>query len=577
MGACTSKSRKNKEKHLKADQTNADHNNKKDSPIDQTSANNADQFANVPFIDSEDKLNTTTSSQAPPSSTEQAIPSNQDNDNDERTTVKTNFETNVSYSSAETIDKLKQEVYTFLREKIFPIAEEKQKLVDYVHKRIIGGTNDNTLIDQSLEQCFNDIQQHKHPDNDNDDKIKRRLMNIVTIYVASQSSDNSFLKALYDKMGPSLDLNSLNAETNEHEVVNVTVTKTVRQIFVDGSSALVVNSASETTTDVPNSVIHLENNEHHIPADLPDDIRRKAEQRAADETHEHNHTFEEEFPVDDPNVQHAATKIQAQFRGFKTRRELEKMKEKSDGITHSNQDESNYDDEQSRTPSDEYQKPSDISNAHQDAIFDNENISEEEKREQERAAVSIQAQFRGYKIRKHLRETSDDKQEKVLSADDDKPSSHFNDHHHNITSIDEMKTDKNGHSEQVHHRTESTSNSEPIQEHYDDFEIDDMSDPNLEKAATRIQASYRGYKTRKDLGSHPGVPSSGHEQDHLSSSTSSQAHEEHDNARNKNILSPSAEGNKVPAGEEEEEEDNAAAVRIQAAYRGYRVRKELEK
>ncbi|CAF1688106.1 unnamed protein product, partial [Adineta ricciae] len=165
-----------------------------------------------------------------------------------------------------------------LREKIFPIAEEKQKLVDYVHKRIIGGTNDNTLIDQSLEQCFNDIQQHKHPDNDNDDKIKRRLMNIVTIYVASQSSDNSFLKALYDKMGPSLDLNSLNAETNEHEVVNVTVTKTVRQIFVDGSSALVVNSASETTTDVPNSVIHLENNEHHIPADLPDDIRRKAEQ-----------------------------------------------------------------------------------------------------------------------------------------------------------------------------------------------------------------------------------------------------------------------------------------------------------
>ncbi|CAF0753113.1 unnamed protein product [Adineta ricciae] len=300
-------------------------------------------------------------------------------------------------------------------------------------------------------------------------------------------------------------------------------------------------------------------------------------QRAADETHEHNHTFEEEFPVDDPNVQHAATKIQAQFRGFKTRRELEKMKEKSDGITHSNQEESNYDDEQSRTSSDEYKKPSDISNAQQDATFDDENITEEEKREQERAAVSIQAQFRGYKIRKHLRETSDDKQEKVLSVDDDKPSSHSNDYHHNITSIDEMKTDKNGPSDQVYHQTESISNSEPIQEHYDDFEIDDMSDPNLEKAATRIQASYRGYKTRKDLGSHPGVPSSGNEQDHLSSSTSSQAHEEHDNGRNKNILSPSAEGNKVPVGEEEEEEDNAAAVRIQAAYRGYRVRKELEK
>jgi hypothetical protein len=28
-----------------------------------------------------------------------------------------------------------------------------------------------------------------------------------------------------------------------------------------------------------------------------------------------------------------------------------------------------------------------------------------------------------------------------------------------------------------------------------------MNDPTLDKAATRIQASYRGYKTRKDLGS----------------------------------------------------------------------------
>ena len=27
-----------------------------------------------------------------------------------------------------------------------------------------------------------------------------------------------------------------------------------------------------------NTVIHISNNEHNIPADLPDDIRRKAEQ-----------------------------------------------------------------------------------------------------------------------------------------------------------------------------------------------------------------------------------------------------------------------------------------------------------
>jgi len=281
MGACTSKTKKNKAKYLKNDVTNGGSHNKKDSIGEQrqSSSANVDKFANVPFIDSEEKLTTTTSPPAPPPlSTEQSIPSSNNHDNDERTTVKTNFETNVSYSSAETIDKLKQEVYTFLREKILPIKEEKEKLIDYVHKRINGSTTDSTIIDESLEQCFNDIGQHQHPDSDNNNKIKRRLMNIITIYVSSQSPDNSFLKALYDKIGPSLDLNSLNAETNEHEVVNVTVTKTVRQVFVDGSSSIIPNKNHHSTTETPNSVIHISNNEHNIPTDLPDDIRRKAEQ-----------------------------------------------------------------------------------------------------------------------------------------------------------------------------------------------------------------------------------------------------------------------------------------------------------
>lgn len=278
MGACTSKSKKNKEKHLKDDMTNGGNNHKKESIGEhvqqQTTSGNVDKFDNVPFIDSEEKQATNSS---PPLSNQQST--NNENDNDERTTVKTNFETNVTYSNTETIDKLKQEVYTFLREKIFPFNEEKQKLIDYVHKRILGSSIDVAVIDENLEQCFNDIEQKQYPDNDNNDKIKRRLMNIVTVYVASQSSDNSFLKALYDKLGPLLDLNTLNAETNEHEVVNVTVTKTVRQVFVDGSSSIVpATQTINSTDDLPNSVIHIANHDHNIPVDLPDDIRRKAEQ-----------------------------------------------------------------------------------------------------------------------------------------------------------------------------------------------------------------------------------------------------------------------------------------------------------
>lgn len=290
MGACTSKTKKNKEKHLKTDVTNGGNNNKKSSIGEQgqsaqeqlSSSGNVDKFANVPFIDSEEKQTAATTSAAPlpplSSSSTLEASSPTDNDNDERTTVRTNFETNVSYSSAETIDKLKQEVYTFVREKVLPVKDERQKLVDYVHKRLVGSQTDATVIDECLEECFNDIEQRQHPDSDTSNQIKRRLMNIVTIYVSSQSSDNSFLKALYDKMGPTLDLNSLNAETSEHEVVNVTVTKTVRQVFLDGSSTIVPNSNPTSTADAPNSVIHISNNECNIPADLPDDIRLKAEQ-----------------------------------------------------------------------------------------------------------------------------------------------------------------------------------------------------------------------------------------------------------------------------------------------------------
>ena len=273
---------------MKTDVTNGGSNNNKNSLGEQgqsaqdqlSSSVNVDKFANVPFIDSEEKHTAATTSAAPlpPLSSTVEASSPADNDSDERTTVRTNFETNVSYSSAETIDKLKQEVYTFVREKVLPVKDEKQKLVDYVHKRLVGSQTDATVIDECLEECFNDIEQRQHPDSDTSNQIKRRLMNIVTIYVSSQSSDNSFLKALYDKMGPTLDLNSLNAETSEHEVVNVTVTKTVRQVFLDGSSTIVPNSNPTATADTPNSVIHISNNECNIPADLPDDIRLKAEQ-----------------------------------------------------------------------------------------------------------------------------------------------------------------------------------------------------------------------------------------------------------------------------------------------------------
>lgn len=264
MGACASKVKKNKEKYLKDDVSTA--NKKLNSVHEQSSSINADKFANVPFIDSEEKLPTTP---PVPISSSSLIPTDNDGDGDEQTTIKNDFETTTSYSNNETIAKLKEEVATFLREKVLSEPAEKQKLVDYVHKRIIGTADEKKVINEHLQQCFSDIEQHKPVDSEHN--IKRRLMNTVTIYVASQASDNSFLKALYDKMGSALDLNSLNAETSEHEVVNVTVTKRVRQVFLDQPSA-------DGHPTSHNTVIHISNNEHSIPDDLPEDIRRKAEE-----------------------------------------------------------------------------------------------------------------------------------------------------------------------------------------------------------------------------------------------------------------------------------------------------------
>ena len=257
MGVCTSKVKKNKEKYLK-----------NNSAGEQSSSINVDKFANVPYIDSEEKLTGT----PPPQSSSPTPAAANDKNNDEQTTVKNNFETNVSYSNIETIDKLKQEVSSFIREKVLSDPEEKQKLVDYVHKRVIGNASERKLIDEQLQQCLNDLQQNRSTDNDN--PIKKRLMNIITIYVASQSSDNSFLKALYDKLGSALDLNSLNAETNEHEVVNVTITKRIRQVYLDDPSTIISNQNS----NIKNTVIQISNNQQNLPDDLPDDIRRKAEQ-----------------------------------------------------------------------------------------------------------------------------------------------------------------------------------------------------------------------------------------------------------------------------------------------------------
>ncbi|CAF3939586.1 unnamed protein product [Rotaria sp. Silwood2] len=280
----------------------------------------------------------------------------------------------------------------------------------------------------------------------------------------------------------------------------------------------------------------------------------------------------------------------------------------------SDQQETSYGHGELMAGNDEYQKFSSFESARlqqenkYDEGIDDEELTDEEKRKQEHAAVSIQAQFRGFQVRKNLRETfdhmdeekpTDHKEQQDYDNDHDKTSvlssTHSSDRRdldENLRLHNEIEMGKNENIDRPYLEREPTQLSDDFErhtgvlrdinynrEHQEEFfnNEDDMSDSNLDKAATRIQASYRGYKTRKELGSVGGHSQTGHDQHH-SSSSSSPTHKEYNNGHNKHILSPSAEGNKVPEHEDHEDhDDNAAAVKIQAAYRGYRVRKDLEK
>lgn len=93
-------------------------------------------------------------------------------------------------------------------------------------------------------------------------------------------------------------------------------------------------------------------------------------------------------------------------------------------------------------------------------------------------------------------------------------------------------------------------------------------DPNL--AATKIQATYRGYRTRKELGQvvrHPDAKV------RLSEPITQLkiSHEE----RHARGLSDISNKSTLEATEDEEKRRNLAATRIQAAYRGYYVRSHL--
>ena len=210
----------------------------------------------------------------------------------------------------------------------------------------------------------------------------------------------------------------------------------------------------------------------------------KLEDQCKLENEQENDQDEINIDMDDPDVEKAATKIQAGFRGLKTRKQLKNEKTGKENLELENQNEQNN-----------YQDEIDIDMEDPDV---------------EKAATKIQAGFRGLQTRKQLKNEKADKENLEI----ENPMVHENNQDEididmedpdvekaatkiqaGFRGLQTRKQLKNEKEEKENLKLEDQCELENAQ-----VEIDiDMDDPDVEKAATKIQAGFRGHKARCEL------------------------------------------------------------------------------
>lgn len=206
----------------------------------------------------------------------------------------------------------------------------------------------------------------------------------------------------------------------------------------------------------------------------------------------------------------AAAKIQANYRGHKTRQELAKQKEGTKKNDAANKPPDTKMDAASKPPDtkkDAGKKP-------------------ESKTKEDEAATKIQAGFRGHKTRQDLKKKKENQQVKDAKK----------------SSVNTGKTASKGNQKMSEEDKAATKIQAGFRGHQTRKELAQKKvmkeDKELDQAATKIQANYRGHKTRKEL--------------------------------KKN--QPPKDNNKTTKFSNEEEQ---AATKIQAGFRGHQTRKQL--
>ncbi|CAG0921821.1 unnamed protein product, partial [Notodromas monacha] len=286
----------------------------------------------------------------------------------------------------------------------------------------------------------------------------------------------------------------------------------------------------------------------------------------------------------------AATKIQAQFKGYKARKEVEELRKKS-SLHHS--------------------PPAPVADS--DRVIENSEILDDFSEAENQAATRIQAQFKGHKVRKEMQEVKEKAAADLLEMENHaatKIQAHFKGHlaRKEINEIKEgiaaalepEEPEKQGslvekgignptpeEPELIIQASESPSSIAIVDEinAFDEF----TDEENL--AATKIQAHFKGHLARKnllgpELDKNVIIESPSMENvveftdEENQAATKIQAHFKGHLAR-KNLLEPELDKNVIiesPSIEnvvEFTDEENQAATKIQAHFKGHLARKNL--